>query len=218
MVDIRYSCLKIAKQQKLFDHIIFTEPIFFMDRTVARATIVFNLFLLLNIYLLRTNGSCSVPFKVFVYDIPKALLLRGEEARKNQTYHVCKKCIYEQFALEYVIFDYFTQFCGRTYNPEEADYFYLPIIRDIDYRIALSSGGSRTPSPIDQALIDIIEKGDSTTWKQVFQVSDQYWHRHNGSDHIIVMPAPVTNFRHQTSRRGYFHYVSETVCRFYLPL
>ena len=38
----------------------------------------------------------------------------------------------EQFALEYVVHDFFTQFCGRTADPEEADFFYLPIIRDVN--------------------------------------------------------------------------------------
>ena len=28
-------------------------------------------------------------------------------------------------------------------------------------------------------------------------------------DHIIVMPAPVTNLRHQTSMRGFFHYMMQ---------
>ena len=26
-------------------------------------------------------------------------------------------------------------------------------------------------------------------------------------DHIIIMPAPVTNLKHETSRRGFFHYL-----------
>jgi hypothetical protein len=29
--------------------------------------------------------------------------------------------------------DFFTQFCGRTYDPYEADFFYLPIVRDVSY-------------------------------------------------------------------------------------
>ena len=27
--------------------------------------------------------------------------------------------------------DFFTQFCGRTEDPNEADFFYLPIVRDV---------------------------------------------------------------------------------------
>lgn len=157
-----------------------------------------------------TSGQtkCNSYLKVYVYDISPQLLERAEAARKNGDYHICKKCIYEQFSLEYIVYDYFTQHCGRTRNPDEADYFYLPIIREIDYRIALSNGGQRAPSIIEEALIDATEKNDLQKWGSVFNVTDKYWQRGNGSDHIIVMPAPVTNFRHQTNMRGFFHYVS----------
>lgn len=146
---------------------------------------------------------------MYVYEINLALSENAEKARKEQSYHVCTKCIYEQFALEYIIYDYFTKFCGRTYNPDDADYFYLPIIKDIDYRIALAKNGNRQSSPIEQALLDAIEKNNLTLWKEVFQVTDAYWKRNNGADHILVMPAPVTNLRHQSNMRGFFHYMMQ---------
>mmetsp|Transcript_28061 Transcript_28061/g.47194 ORF Transcript_28061/g.47194 Transcript_28061/m.47194 type:complete len:683 (+) Transcript_28061:66-2114(+) len=156
------------------------------------------------------HGSqpCSSPFKIYVYDLPSSLLSAAEHARSNLDYHMCKKCIYEQFSLEYIVYDYFTQHCGRTSNPEEADYFYLPIIREIDYRIALTRGrGNRKPSAIESALLAALEEYDFTRWHEVFNVTDRYWRRHNGSDHILVMPAPVTNLRHETNMRGFFHYM-----------
>lgn len=122
-----------------------------------------------------TNKNCHVDYKVYVYDLPSTLLQRGEEARQNHQYHICRKCIFEQFALEYILFDYFTQFCGRTNQPEEADFFYLPIIRDLDYRIALTGKGDRKPSPIDQTLLDVLEKDDFHRWNEVFNVTDIYW-------------------------------------------
>lgn len=51
------------------------------------------------------------------------------------------------------------------------------------------------------------EKQDLTLWRKVFNVSEKYWQRHGGSDHIIVMPAPVTNLRHQNGLRGFAHYM-----------
>lgn len=156
-----------------------------------------------------SDRSCSAGFKVYVYNISADLLQLAEQARRNQTFHVCQKCIYEQFALEYVLFDYFTQFCGRTHDPSQADFFYLPIIREIDYRVALQRG-NRAPSKIEEALIDAIEKQNTDTWRQVFGVTDEFWRRNKGMDHILVMPAPVTNLRHQTSARGFFHYVSDS--------
>ena len=159
-------------------------------------------------YSTNATSNCTSDLKVYVYDFPPELHALSESARKNGDYHICKKCIYEQFSLEYIIYDYFTQYCGRTYDPSKADFFYLPIIREIDYRIALSNGGKRAPSVIEEALLDAIEKHDFTKWESVFNVTSSYWQRSNGSDHIIVMPAPVTNFRHQTNMRGFFHYVS----------
>ena len=153
--------------------------------------------------------DCPSSFKVYVYDILPSITEVGESARRNQTYHVCKKCIFEQFALEYIVQDYFQQHCGRTNDPAEADYFYLPIIRDLDYRIAMAAGGrnGRVSSPVEQALLNALEKQDLNLFSTVFNITDTYWKRNNGADHIIVMPAPVTNLRHETSRRGFFHYV-----------
>lgn len=156
--------------------------------------------------------ACPYGFKVFVYPLPTSLLsIRiSEEARLNRTLHVCQKCIFEQFSLEYIMYDFFSQFCGRTYNPEEADFFYLPIVRDAEYRMAMENRGprARAPSMTEQALLNIMEKNNSEMWNSVFQYTDKYWHRRQGGDHLIVMPAPVTNLRHESSQRGYFHYMS----------
>lgn len=157
-------------------------------------------------------SNCPYNFKVYVYPIPPSLgsVRYSEEARRNRTLHVCQKCILEQFALEYIMFDFFSQFCGRTNNPEEADYFYLPLVRDAEYRLTLEMKGirSRAPSPTEQALLNIMEKNDSTLWQSVFQITDKYWCRNLGADHLLIMPAPVTNLRHESSKRGFFHYMS----------
>ena len=158
------------------------------------------------------SNSCKYDFKVYVYEVPSYIpsIRFGREARANETLHVCKKCILEQFALEYIMTDFFTQFCGRTFNPLEADYFYLPLIRDAEYRHTLGSKGAakRQPSTTEQALLDIVEKGQSSKWTKLFNTTDKYWFAKGGSDHIIAMPAPVTNFRHETGKRGFFHYMS----------
>eukprot|EP01039_Chlorochromonas_danica_P005407 gene5407-5947_t len=122
---------------------------------------------------------------------------------------ISHQLFFNEFALEYILFDYFTQFCGRTHQPEEADFFYLPLIRDLDYRIALTGKGDRKPSPVDQALLDVLEKDNFNRWNEVFNITDIYWKKKKGADHLIVMPAPVTNFRHETNRRGFFHYMPQ---------
>ena len=158
------------------------------------------------------SKSCKYDFKIYVYEVPSYIpsIRFGREARANETLHVCKKCILEQFALEYIMTDFFSQFCGRTYDPSEADFFYLPLIRDAEYRYTLGSKGAakRQPSTTEQALLDIVEKGSSAKWIKLFNITDKYWFAKGGSDHIIAMPAPVTNFRHETGKRGFFHYMS----------
>lgn len=158
----------------------------------------------------KKNSKCLYSFKVYVYQIPSTLpsVQISEEARRNQTLHVCQKCILEQFALEYIILDFFSNFCGRTMNPDEADFFYLPIVRDAEFRIALSkSTRNRAPSLTEQSLLALLEKNDSSIWRKTFQVTDKYWFARGGADHIIAMPAPVTNLRHESSKRGHFHYM-----------
>lgn len=156
---------------------------------------------------------CPYDFSVFVYNIPPSIgsITVSENARKTKTLHVCQKCILEQFALEYIIFDFFNNFCGRTYDPDKADYFYLPIVRDAEYRSLLESPekgiDKRKSSETEQALLDIMEKNDSKLWNRIFNITDKYWYRNGGGDHIIAMPAPVTNLRHEGSRRGFFHYM-----------
>lgn len=157
-----------------------------------------------------STAACQYDFKVYVYDIPADLnaIRISEEARRNQTLHVCHKCILEQFSLEYIMNDFFVNFCGRTRNPEEADFFYLPLVRDAEFRMMQSIGTrNRAPSTAENALLSVLEKNDTTLWRSVFSITDKYWHAHKGADHILVMPAPVTNIRHETSQRGFFHYM-----------
>jgi hypothetical protein len=45
------------------------------------------------------------------------------------------------------------------------------------------------------------------THRDYLNVTAKYWLKNNGADHIIVMPAPVTNFRHESGTRGFFHYM-----------
>lgn len=102
----------------------------------------------------RAEQECKYDFKVYVYPLPEDLpaVQVGEEARAKQQLNICQKCIFvsvlylstatlvdlcmlynpqEQFALEFVVTDFLTQFCGRTMDPEEADFFYLPLTRDV---------------------------------------------------------------------------------------
>jgi hypothetical protein len=94
------------------------------------------------------------------------------------------------------------------YDAEEADFFYLPIVRDVEYRYSMQHHLGRQSSQVEEALLEALEKNKTDLWRKYLGVTDYYWRRHGGADHIIVMPAPVTNLRHQSSMRGFFHYVS----------
>jgi len=158
------------------------------------------------------DNNCEYDFKVYIYELPEDLvpLKLAEDARRDKAYHVCAKCIMEQFALEYIMVDFFSNFCGRTKDPEEADFFYLPVVRDVEYRQTLyssSKGPKRAPSRMDNVLIQAMEKDNMEPWKEYLKITDRYWLRNKGADHIIVMPAPVTNLRHQTGARGFSHYM-----------
>lgn len=159
--------------------------------------------------MIKYKGVCPYSFKVFVYPLPPELpsFRISEEARRNHTLHVCFKCIFEQFSLEYIMNDFFLNFCGRTYDPESADYFYLPVVRDAEYRLMMHKRGGRNPSATENAILNVLEKNDFTQWSLLFNCTDKYWRRRSGFDHIFVMPAPVTNFKHEGSRRGFFHYM-----------
>lgn len=160
------------------------------------------------------SSACDFDFKVYVYPLHRVAntlssVRLAEEARRNSSYHVCVGCIYEQFALEYIMMDFFTQFCGRTDDPNEADFFYLPIVRDVEFRVEKLKHNNKKPSLTEHALLRALEKNDTAPWRKLFGVTDHFWHRNGGADHIIVMPAPVTNLRHESSRRGFFHYMPQ---------
>ena len=70
----------------------------------------------------------------------------------------------------------------------------------------------------EQALIDILENGDTRAWKRVFQVTDEYWKRNEGADHILILPHPVTSYRHPKGRRGFTHYLVQLDAPIFLSL
>lgn len=163
------------------------------------------------------TSSCPYNFKVYVYSLPQTLgaVVHGAGARRNHTLHVCQKCILEQFALEYIVEDFFINTCARTADPEAADFFYLPLLRDAEFR---TNFPKRAPSASEVALLKLLENNDSSAFTSTFGVSDKWWRRHGGADHVIVMPAPVTNLRHESSRRGFFHYTKHLLRPIFVAL
>ena len=105
------------------------------------------------------STRCPYGFKVFVYpvNVTTPSFARAEEARKNNSLHVCRRCILEQFSLEYILYDFFTQSCVRTLNPDDADYYYMPMLRDAEYRINLHNNNNRDSSFIEEMILDMLD-------------------------------------------------------------
>ena len=169
----------------------------------------------------QSSSICPYTFKLFIYPFEHILpsFHLAEQARLNQTYHIRPGHIYEQFLLEYIIYDYFSQFCARTMNPDEADYFYIPMMRDVEFRYTYANkprqshnnhnknnGKKRLPSYTEQIFIDILEQNNYNKWLIYTNYTTKYWQRYNGADHILIMPAPLTDFRHEIPVYIYIHY------------
>lgn len=82
----------------------------------------------------------------------------------------------------------------------------LNIMFQAEYRVSLGKN-NRNPSDTDKAIMNLILKEDGSGWERTFHMPLTFWDRHKGADHIFVMPAPVTNFNHETNKRGFFHYM-----------
>ena len=183
---------------------------------------------------------CEFDFKVYVYPLhttaPALPSVRlAEEARHNGTYHVCVGCIYEQFSLEYIMQDFFLQFCGRTLDPREADFFYLPLVRDVEFRIQKMTNNNKKPTLTELAMLQAMEKNDTKLWRRLFNVTDHWWPRrharacHQSAPRVVptrlfplyAPPAPTHLPQHrvlQVFRRGVPHVRAVQKHRYAIPL
>jgi len=172
----------------------------------------------------KSQGECNSWLKVYVYDFPKDLLfIQYAEQLKRE----CKelgKCgshyggehLLAQFTLELILHDFFLQSCTRTKDPEEAHLFFVPFYNDIEYR--WQNKRPDAPSPHGQAILDILERGDTKAWEKHFRVTGEYWRRRGGEDHILTLAAPVTGFRHPKGARGWTHYMVQLAPPIFLSL
>ena len=65
------------------------------------------------------------------------------------------------------------------------------------------------------ALLDILERNDTSAWVREFGVTDEYWRRHP-ERHLLVQAAPVTGWRHPKGRRGWAHYAVQLAAPVFL--
>ena len=78
-----------------------------------------------------------------------------------------------------------------------------------------STGRPDAPSRHGAALLDILERNDTSAWVREFGVTDEYWRRHP-ERHLLVQAAPVTGWRHPKGRRGWAHYAVQLAAPVFL--
>jgi hypothetical protein len=95
----------------------------------------------------------------------------------------------------------------RTYDPDKATLFWVPYLPSVEFH-----AGVRGPPPTHQtsvyaqAISDAID-GDFTGWQQQFGLTDKYWQRRGGADHILVFSEPLQGLTHPKNKRGSYHFV-----------
>lgn len=171
-----------------------------------------------------SNTRCPSSLKVYVYEYPGMADMRWHQLAEDQRRdcaagpcrtHFSGEHLLAQFTLEHVLHDFFSQSCLRTKNPEEADLFFVTHFGDILYR---ATGRKNDPSPWEQALLDLVEKGDGRAWERTFNTTSKWWTRRGGADHILVQPAPVTGLRHPKGVRGWGHYLQQLTAPVWISL
>ena len=105
--------------------------------------------------------------KIFVYDLP---------ARYNRNFIKKEpRCLTHMFALEVLFHQYMLTSPVRTTNPEEADWFYMPVYLTCDLTPSGLPLPFRSPRML-RAAISLV----SMRWP--------YWNRTEGADHFFITP------------------------------
>ncbi|CAB9503371.1 Probable glucuronosyltransferase [Seminavis robusta] len=117
-----------------------------------------------------------------------------------------------QFALDLLVYELFTSPCAclRTHNPATAKLFFVPFLPSVFRR-----GGDAQwtleavphTSIYEQALAKAMTGQSYDEWEQVFGLTSDYWKRHQGRDHVVVMPEPLHGLYHPPGKRGFHHYI-----------
>ncbi|CAI5477812.1 unnamed protein product [Closterium sp. Yama58-4] len=105
--------------------------------------------------------------KIYVYDLPR-----------DFNYNFIKKqprCLTHMFALEVLFHRYILNSPVRTTNPDEADWFYMPVYPTCDLTASGLPLPFRSPRMIRAGITLVSEK-----WP--------YWNRTDGADHFFITP------------------------------
>ena len=133
-----------------------------------------------------------------------------QRAKRQSLFHYDRKGPAVQYATELLVRDIITHpdSCLQTDDPEKASLFYVPYLPSTEYHKGYSPLGDYQTSPYGQAILDILDDGNYTSWETLFGLTSTYWKRRNGSDHILVFSEPMHGLWHPRSKRGNFHFIN----------
>ena len=115
----------------------------------------------------------------------------------------------DQYTLEVIVNTIFTHpdSCLRTYDPESAKLFHVPFYNSIHFHNGKTFAQDYSTTNYAQALMDIMERENYDSWQKVWGITDKYWKRRGGADHVSVMTEPLHGFWHPRNKRGSFHFI-----------
>ena len=136
-------------------------------------------------------------------------LVYDAQARANATSHYDIDGQHVQYATELLVRELMTNAdsCLRTFDPDEADLFYVPYLPSMEFHQGSKTALDYSTSKYGQAIMDILYQHNYTAWEHVFGLTAEYWRRRNGSDHILVFSEPLHGLLHTRNKRGHFHYI-----------
>lgn len=97
--------------------------------------------------------------------------------------------------------------CLRTFDPEEAELFYVPYLPSTEHHMGSTKATDYSFSPYGKAIMDILDNQNYTQWEEKFGLTSKYWKRRQGSDHILVFSEPMHGLFHPRSKRGNYHFI-----------
>lgn len=136
--------------------------------------------------------------KVFVYELPSKY--------NKKILQKDPRCLAHMFAAEIFMHRFLLSSAVRTFNPEEADWFYTPVYTTCD----LTPNGLPLPFKSPRMMRSAIQL-ISSNWP--------YWNRTEGADHFFVVPHDFGACFHYQVRDlvynfviYYFHHVKTQSC------
>ncbi|XP_010908507.1 probable glucuronosyltransferase Os03g0107900 [Elaeis guineensis] len=111
------------------------------------------------------NTSTSPPFKIYVYDLP---------SRFNRDWLADQRCETHLFAAEVALHEAFLDFPHRALDPNDADFFFVPVYVSCNFSTPNGFPSLRHARPLLASAVELISS------------QLPFWNRSRGRDHLFV--------------------------------